>query len=131
MQEQVCEDIVALLGKLKNVLLEIADEQNITRIQLSALYSISKTGELPMGRVADVLHCDPSNVTGLVDRLVTQGLITRQECATDRRAKTLRLTPKGQEVVSYIHQTLPSKLDCSRLAGQELQQLHSLILKLL
>jgi DNA-binding MarR family transcriptional regulator len=128
-QKQICEDILELLGKLKNSLLEVAETQGITRIQLSALYCIGSRGELAMGKVADVLHCDPSNVTGLVDRLVTQGLVIREECPTDRRTKTLRLTEKGQQIITSAFDIMPERIGCSRLTAEERNTLHELILK--
>lgn len=127
----VCEDIVALLGKLKNALLEIAEERNITRIQLSALYGIHQVGELQMSKVATILHCDPSNVTGIVDRLVVQGLVVRKECATDRRAKNLQLTAQGQQEVDYLRASLPVKLGCINMKDADLDRLHTLIRELL
>jgi DNA-binding MarR family transcriptional regulator len=36
------------------------------------------------------------NVTGLVDRLVEQGLIDRRPSAKDRRAQIVTLTPEGR-----------------------------------
>lgn len=129
-QKQVCEDILELLHQFKNALFDVAEQQGITRIQLSALYCVGSRGELPMGKMADVLHCDPSNITGLVDRLVAQDMIQRCECPTDRRAKTLRLTEKGQQIVNDAYAVLPSRLGCSKLNQEELATLHNLIGKL-
>jgi DNA-binding MarR family transcriptional regulator len=128
-QKQVCEDILELLSRFKNALFDVAEQQGITRIQLSALYCVGSHGELPMGKMADVLHCDPSNVTGLVDRLVSQDMLSRQECPTDRRAKTLSLTPKGEELMAQVYELLPSRLGCDKLTPAELDALHDLIVK--
>src|SRR2546422_10871704 len=51
---------------------------------------------LPMNEAAGKLHCDPSNVTGIVDRLEAPGLIDRRHLATERRVKQLALTPAGR-----------------------------------
>jgi DNA-binding MarR family transcriptional regulator len=129
-QKQICEDIVQLLNKLKNSMSDIAEEQGITRIQLFALYSIDNAGELAMGKMADVLHCDPSNITGIVERLVQQELVTRLECPLDRRAKKLRLTPKGKEMVTILEDALPARIGCDKLDQQECNVLHPLIQKI-
>ena len=42
---------------------------------------------MPMGRLAETLACDASNVTGLVDRLESRGLVRRQPSAADRRVE--------------------------------------------
>src|SRR5690348_953923 len=44
---------------------------------------------LPMSETAGRLRCDPSNITGIVDRLESRGLIRRESGTTDRRVKRL------------------------------------------
>src|SRR5207245_851230 len=61
---------------------------------------------LPMNEAADKLHCDPSNVTGIVDRLEARGLIERQHLTTDRRVKHLALTPAGRRLLSRVEAVL-------------------------
>jgi DNA-binding MarR family transcriptional regulator len=51
-----------------------------------------------MSEIATVLHCDNSNVTGIVDGLEERGLVTRQPSETDRRVKLIALTPSGRKV---------------------------------
>ena len=48
-----------------------------------------------MNRLAGVLSCDASNVTGLVDRMEARGLIERRAAPGDRRVKVLALTVTG------------------------------------
>jgi MarR family transcriptional regulator, organic hydroperoxide resistance regulator len=127
---QVCHDMVLLLNTFKSAMHAFADEQNITRMQLFALYTISIKGQLAMGKAADVLHCDPSNITGLVDRLVGQGLVVRQESPSDRRTKLLKVTEKGAAIVAKLEATIPIKMGCERLTEQELRALHATIQKI-
>lgn len=51
-----------------------------------------------MSEIAAVLHCDNSNVTGIVDGLEEKGLATRQPSAGDRRVKLIALTPEGRRL---------------------------------
>jgi DNA-binding MarR family transcriptional regulator len=53
---------------------------------------------LPMKEVAGRLHCDASNVTGLVDRLESRGLVERRVRPNDRRVKELVLTVEGRRI---------------------------------
>ena len=129
--EIVCQDILSLLGHFKQELMRMADERKLTLVQLSALYMMAQHGELAMGKVAHVLHCDPSNVTGIVDRLVAHKLISRQECPTDRRAKTITLTPGGKEVVEEVMAILPSRMGCDKLTAAERQALHVVAQKII
>jgi DNA-binding MarR family transcriptional regulator len=63
-------------------------------------------------------------------RLGAQKLVSRQELASDRRTKTLRLTPKGSSVVAGLRAELPAILGCSKLTGHEAIALHAIADKL-
>jgi DNA-binding MarR family transcriptional regulator len=49
----------------------------------------------PMGELAEAMHCDNSNITGIVDRLEERGLVARQSAEYDRRVKLIALTSEG------------------------------------
>lgn len=127
--EQVCQDLLALIGQVKAGMADAAEKYDLSIMQVHTLYAISQ-GNITMGRVAEALHTDNSNVTGIVDRLVSSGLITRQEGTTDRRTKTLQLTNKGRAAIDAIYNQLPANLGCARLSETEREQLHDLVAKL-
>jgi DNA-binding MarR family transcriptional regulator len=51
-----------------------------------------------MSEIAAVLHCDNSNVTGIVDGLEERGLAVRTPSEQDRRVKLISLTAEGRRV---------------------------------
>lgn len=51
-----------------------------------------------MSEIAAVLHCDNSNVTGIVDVLEERGLAERRLSEADRRVKLIALTAEGRRV---------------------------------
>jgi DNA-binding MarR family transcriptional regulator len=51
-----------------------------------------------MGRMAELLHCDPSNVTGIVDTLEERNLARRKPSEADRRVKVVELTAAGKKL---------------------------------
>jgi DNA-binding MarR family transcriptional regulator len=77
---------------------ELTEEFDLTGSQLHALYLLGEPRS--MGELAQRLVCDASNVTGLVDRLESRGLIERRPGPDDRRVKMLVLTPTGEELRS-------------------------------
>jgi len=90
----------ALMGQLfapdgKPRFLRISDELGLAPQQAKALMSLREP--VPMGELAQALHCDSSNITGIVDRLEERGL-ARREPAADRRVKMLVLTKDGERV---------------------------------
>lgn len=77
-------------------LAELSEEFDLSGSQLHALYLLGHPRS--MGELAQRLVCDASNVTGLVDRLETRGLIERRPGPDDRRVRMLVLTLAGEEL---------------------------------
>ncbi|WP_371494384.1 MarR family transcriptional regulator [Kitasatospora sp. NBC_00374] len=65
---------------------------------------------MPMRTLADLLACDASNVTGIVDRLEARELVRREADPADRRVKLVLLTESGQRTVEEIRAELMSEL---------------------
>ncbi len=62
------------------------------------LSQIAKSKEpVPLRLLAEEQQCVASNVTTLVDRLETDGLVRRVDDPADRRSKRAELTPLGKE----------------------------------
>ena len=70
----------------------------LSPIQCHVLHLLEPGRPLPMGRLAGMLGCHASNVTGLVDRLEARGVVQRRPSADDRRIKVLALTPEGSRL---------------------------------
>jgi len=77
-------------------------EFDLSPVQCHVLHLIEPGRPLPMRRLADTLSCDASNVTGLVDRMESRGLIQRLPSSDDRRVKVLQLTPTGARLRSQL-----------------------------
>ena len=70
-----------------------------------------------MSRLADTLSCDASNVTGLVDRMESRGLVRRRSSLEDRRVKVLELTAAGARLrTRLLRQMTGASLPLSRLS---------------
>jgi DNA-binding MarR family transcriptional regulator len=76
----------------------VASRHGLTSVQAKALAAVLRE-PLPMRRLAELLACDASNVTGIVDRLEARGLIRREVSASDRRVKNVVATEAGREAV--------------------------------
>jgi MarR family transcriptional regulator, organic hydroperoxide resistance regulator len=72
--------------------------------QLKTLFFISNRGATTTGKLATALKVTPTNVTGIIDRLLEKELITRTGDPDDRRVLVLRTTPKGDELVAELRQ---------------------------
>ena len=76
----------------------LAADLELSPAQCHVLHLIEPGRDLPMGQLANRLACDASNVTGLVDRLESRGLVRRRPSEHDRRIKVLQLTAAGCRV---------------------------------
>lgn len=76
--------------------IEIAHKVGVTPSILGALRFLDQPQ--PMGRMAELLHCDPSNVTGIVDALEERNLAKRKPSEADRRVKVVELTTAGEKL---------------------------------
>ena len=63
-----------------------------------------------LGELANLLGCEKTNVTGLVDRIERRGLLRRDVVATDRRVARVTLTPEGSALVARLHDEMSSAL---------------------
>jgi MarR family transcriptional regulator, organic hydroperoxide resistance regulator len=75
---------------------------DLSPVQCHVLHLIEPEEPLPMGRLAATLGCDASNVTGLVDRLESRGLVERRPSDRDRRVKVVQLTPAGSRLRAQL-----------------------------
>jgi DNA-binding MarR family transcriptional regulator len=79
---------------------QIAHELGLAPQQAGALKALVEP--VPMGDLAAALHCDSSNITGIVDRLEERGLVRREPAPGDRRVKMLVLTASGERLRQEI-----------------------------
>lgn len=74
----------------------VAERHGLTSVQAKVLMFLEEA--TPMNRIADTLCCDPSNITGVVDRLEERELLSRVEAPADRRIKLLQVTSAGKKM---------------------------------
>ena len=63
-----------------------------------------------LGEIAEVLHCDRSNVSRLLDRVTRRGLARRAADTRDGRVSVLELSPDGQDIVHGFEADLAARL---------------------
>ena len=86
--------------------LAVASEFELSPPQVRALGVLDPDQPVPMSELAEALHCDNSNVTGIVDRLEDRGLVERRSASHDRRVKMLAVTPRGAEIRERLAERL-------------------------
>jgi DNA-binding MarR family transcriptional regulator len=78
---------------------------SITTAQLRSLFFIENEGVTNFTKLAAALGVTSSNVTGIVDRLVEQELVSRSENPEDRRVLLLSVTEKGKTLLNSLRES--------------------------
>ena len=89
------------------------EKLGLTPSRTHLLWELGERGPVPQRVLADALRVTPRAITGLVDVLVDDGLVTRDPHPTDRRATLVTLTPRGKTLVAQLrrdHKTLARAL---------------------
>jgi DNA-binding MarR family transcriptional regulator len=94
--------LVRLFFTQRATLPPLAADLDLSPAQCHVLHLIEPDRPVPMGQLALTLACDASNVTGLVDRLESRGLVRRRPSAADRRVKVLVLTQTGSRLRALL-----------------------------
>ncbi|HKX84462.1 MAG TPA: MarR family transcriptional regulator [Pyrinomonadaceae bacterium] len=122
-------DLLMLLKHLQSNIALVAEEHGLTLMQLYTMHAIGEEHKT-MGKMAQAMRCDASNVTGIIDKLLAMGMVTRQEDPNDRRIKTVELTAAGGALLKKIVNVMPSRLGYSSLSQREILEFRRIFQKL-
>ncbi|HSO13201.1 MAG TPA: MarR family transcriptional regulator [Anaerolineales bacterium] len=76
-----------------------AKSTGLSMPQFSVLMQLHHKGACGMSEISERFEVTPAAASQLVDKLVQNGFIVREEDPNDRRAKLLDLTDKGRELL--------------------------------
>ena len=109
----------------------------MTEIDLSLAESVVMRSlqrcPLSVAEVGACLYISHSAASRAVDRLVRDGLVSRQENPEDRRQKQLTLTPKGEAMVGKMEAIFAAQMKplVATLSVEEREQLRGLMARML
>ncbi len=87
---------------------------------------------LPMRKIAVRLKCEPSNVTGIIDRLEARGLVERRPDPQDRRVKLAAVTDEGRRTARELRDGLAfAREPLAELSHEERVVLRDLLARML
>lgn len=105
-----------------------AAEFELTAAQAKVLMSLQPGEAAPMRALAERIGSDPSNLTGLIDKLEGRDVIRRVPDAVDRRVKTLQLTDDGLGLRRAFWQRLTHDAGpIAALTPEQVRQLRELL----
>jgi DNA-binding MarR family transcriptional regulator len=98
--------------------------------QIWALRTIDEGSVVSMGDLAQRMHLHMSTISGIIDRLESGRLVTRERSSADARVMELRLTPRGRSLLAKAPEPPRSKAarGLQRLTPKDLKRVHSALL---
>jgi DNA-binding MarR family transcriptional regulator len=130
-QDPITLEVVDLMAGLVSLFHreyeEAAAARSLTGAQAKVL-ALLRRGPMPMRRIAQTLSCEPSNITGIVDRLESRGLVERQPDPGDRRIKLVVATEAGRNASAELRESLDfAREPLAALAPDERADLRDLL----
>ncbi len=107
-------------------------EYELTVPQFGAIEALYHLGPLSLGDLADKLLVTGGNVTFVMDRLESQGLVARYRSDSDRRVVLARLTDSGKELVARVFPAHAEYIEhlCRHLSSDEQDEMRRLLKQL-
>lgn len=75
---------------------------DLTPVQYAALHTLALNPGVDQATLAGLIAYDKVTIGGVLSRLEARGLVERGVSATDRRSRTLRITPQGEHTLEQI-----------------------------
>jgi MarR family transcriptional regulator, organic hydroperoxide resistance regulator len=74
-------------------------EDGLTIAHVRALFALDQTEPATAGEIAEMARISPASVTGMLDDLERDGIVTRVRSDTDRRRVLVTLTDDGRALL--------------------------------
>jgi DNA-binding MarR family transcriptional regulator len=117
-----------LMLKQRSHLVEAMAQLDLTPVQAIVLRRLDPNRPTPMYEIADMLRCDASNVTGIIDRLEARGAVERRPDPSDRRIKALVLTRTGRALRRRALEKMGEPPpEIAALPAKDLRTLHEIL----
>ncbi|GMK45849.1 hypothetical protein PghCCS26_29770 [Paenibacillus glycanilyticus] len=132
------EELINLIGQFRLFLKNVANDWSkktmagMNTTQFKLLYTLHSSGPLKVSELAELLGLTSGAITGIADKMLAEGLISRERTADDRRVVIIALTSAGDKLVNQVmecHEELFSSF-FNGLPEEDLQHLRRIFSKL-
>jgi DNA-binding MarR family transcriptional regulator len=106
---RVASGLVRLMLSMWSLYTQESRKNGLTTQQTQLLCAAAHR-EVGLSEMAEVLRCDPSNVSRLMDRVTVRGLAYRGRAERDGRVSVVKLTDEGRALVERIEADLEARL---------------------
>ncbi|MEA3332458.1 MAG: MarR family transcriptional regulator [Pseudomonadota bacterium] len=131
-QECICFSLGKVSRQMTRVYRERLAQYGLSQPQFFLLIALYEEDGILITRLAEKVALDKSTLTGILDRLERDGLVSRQAKPDDRRAIHVRLTERSlslQDDLTHIYYATNQRF-ISRLTDQEREVFTEVLKKL-
>jgi len=98
------EEVLICLRKIMQAIAlhsrSLVKQVGLTGPQLIFLKTVAKHEIISVGEIAKAISLSQATVTGILERLVKRGLVSRQRSDQDKRRVLIRITPAGDQILT-------------------------------
>lgn len=102
--ERIARLYPLLMGRMGRLRTLVHEGMDLTYNQYKTLLTVADRGECSLGDLARELEVAMSSASQMVERLVGEGLIERQQDTANRRQVIIRLTAEGEDLIARLRQ---------------------------
>jgi MarR family transcriptional regulator, organic hydroperoxide resistance regulator len=102
--ERIARLYPLLMGRMGRLRTLVHEGMDLTYNQYKTLLTIADRGECTLGDLARELDVAMSSASQMIDRLVGQGVVLREQDVENRRQVNIRLTREGAALMSELGQ---------------------------
>jgi DNA-binding MarR family transcriptional regulator len=128
--DRIVETAIYLQAEGRRLAREKCAQYDITATQLSVIKLLDQIGDLSLSELSRRMAAKNSTITGIIDRMVTAGIVIREQSERDRRVWIIKLTDHGRSLSANI-EVAPWDLLRSALMALPVSKLDGLIATLM
>ena len=100
--DAIVETIIYLYTESRRLTKGMASQFGLTGPQLTVIKLLESFGDISLSSLSERIRAQNSTVTGIIDRMEREGLVTRERSREDRRVVFIRLTHKGRKLAEDV-----------------------------
>jgi DNA-binding MarR family transcriptional regulator len=119
--------LLRCFGRIERELMQFIAQKydsSLPRYDVLTALAMSRNG-LTMGELATMLKVSKGNITGVVRRLKSDGLVKKLTSRADRRVQSVSISPRGLRLWEQMHEDY-DRIVAELLSGQSTGQLQTL-----
>ena len=102
--ERIARIYPLLMGRMGRLRTLVHEGMDLTYNQYKTLLTVADRRECSLGDLARELDVAMSSTSQMIERLVGQGLVHREQDAENRRQLNIRLTPEGDSLMRELRE---------------------------